>query len=88
MEIQGSRLQGTKQTLTPSPKNGTYIYHRIDNFMGIKNIPYVGGLRQLGPPQGVSKYGTRRDFSKSPGLSAVSISIDFGSILVPRHIGM
>ena len=31
-------------------KYGTYIYHRIASVMRINNIPYVGGLRQTGPP--------------------------------------
>ena len=54
-------------------KYGTYIYHRIANVMRIKNIPYVGGLRQTGPPQEVSKNGTARKFSKSLGLSQIAI---------------
>ena len=57
----------------PPPKYGTYIYHRIANVMRIKNIPYVGGLRQTGPPQEVSKNGTPRKFSKSLGLSQILV---------------
>ena len=61
-------------------KYGTYIYHRIANVMRIKNIPYVGGLRQTGPPRRCQKMEQHENFLSPWDLVKLRT--------VPRHMGM